>query len=189
MPLSAVPRALALVATLAVTLLGDACAGGASASRSSYFTMRTVRGARQMTLGNNGDIVGPSIQLAATPEGYRGMADSMAVELRSDGKRVLGTIRDRPVDLHVSTSYDGLIARGLFAGQLGRLQASDVALKSNLGACSYELEAVGQRYQGQRACGRSGVPMAQPVTIELPPGFERLPPDRQAMLLAILLTQ
>jgi hypothetical protein len=164
------------------------CASSSSAPRKD-FTLRTGRGAQQMAIVKNGDIVGPTLQLSPTDSGYRGMADSAMVDLRSDGERIVGTIRDKVVDLHISLGDDGLVARGLFAGKLGRLDASNLEIRSTLGVCSYELEAVGTHYEGQRACGRTtAIPMVHPAAIELPPGFERLKVDRQVMLLAILLT-
>jgi hypothetical protein len=165
--------------------------GGAAASgrRSEYLTLRTSQGTSQMSLATNGDIVGPTLQLSPTSEGYRGMASSSLVDLRSDGERIVGTIANQIVDLHVSQTEDGLLARGLFAGRLGRLDASNVGIKSTLGICSYELQAVGSRYQGERACRASSMPVVNPAVIELPPGFERLNYDRQMMVLAILLSQ
>jgi hypothetical protein len=161
----------------------------AASPRTEYMTLRTDRDSQQLALASNGQITGPTLQLLPTQTGYRGMADSMMVDLRSDGERIVGTIRDQIVDLHVSVVDANLVARGLFAGRLGHIDASSAALKSNLGRCSYELRAAGQRYEGQRACGRTNIPMARPVVIELPAGIERLSVDRQAMLLAILLSQ
>jgi hypothetical protein len=161
----------------------------ASGRRSEYMTLRTAQGTHQMTLATNGEIVGPTMQLTPTNEGYRGMADSSLVDLRSDGERIVGTIANQIVDLHVSLTDDGLLARGLFGGRLGRLDASNIAIKSTLGICHYELQAVGSRYQGERACRRSAMPVVHPAVIELPPGFERLNFDRQMMVLAILLSQ
>jgi hypothetical protein len=172
-------------------LLALGCAGENAASRNRYVTLRTTHSSQQMALTPAGDIIGPTMQLAPTPEGYRGMVDSALVDLRSDGERITGTIRDKIVDLHVSVSNDGvgLTTRGLFAGRLGRLDASLVEIRSTLGPCTYELHAVGDHYEGQRACGGGNIPMPRPVAIELPAGFERLRPDRQSMLLAILFTQ
>ena len=174
---------------LAVLLaLVSGCASSASGPRREYFTLRTGQGAQQMALAKSGEIIGPTLQLSPTDTGYRGMADSQMVDLRSDGERILGTIHDKMIDLHIRVLDDGLVARGIFGGKLGRLDASNFEIKSTLGVCSYELEAVGNRYEGQRACGRTLIPMVRPAAIELPPGFERLKVDRQVMLLAILLS-
>jgi hypothetical protein len=156
---------------------------------SEYLTLRTGNGSQQISLASTGQIIGPTMQLDPTQTGYRGMANSAIVDLRSDGERIVGTIHDQMVDLHVSVEDNRLTVRGMFAGRLGRLDASNLGIRSSLGLCHYDLEAIGARYEGQRACGRSRMPMPRPATIELPPGFERLHPDRQAMLLAILLGQ
>jgi hypothetical protein len=111
------------------------------------------------------------------------------VDLRSDGRRIVGTMRNQIVDLHVENEDQALTIRGLFAGRLGRLTASNAGIYSTLGACVYDLEAHGTHYEGQRACGGSHSALVYPATVELPTGFERLPPDRQMMLLALILTQ
>jgi hypothetical protein len=162
------------------------CASSAAPKR--QFTLRTTQGAQQLSLGQSGEIIGPTMQLSPTDTGYRGMADAAIVDLRSDGERIVGSIRDRIIDLHITVEDGGLVARGLFAGRLGRLDASNQEIRSTLGACTYELEAVGNHYEGQRACGRTPIPMIRPAVIELPAGFERLKVDRQVMLLALLLT-
>jgi hypothetical protein len=174
-----------------VLVLGAAACGGSQPSnkRTEYFNLHTATSSNQIGLSETGHLIGPNLQLSPTATGYRGMAASSLVDLRSDGEHILGTINDRVVDLHVKVSPDGLMARGMFGGRLGRLEATNTGITSNLGYCSYELEAKGSRYEGQRACARGGmaIPIVRPAVVELPPGFERLRPDRQAMLLALLL--
>jgi hypothetical protein len=168
-----------------------ACASPSTTKPNQYFTLQTSGSSSSVALASNGQVTGPNIQLAPTDSGYRGMADSGMVELRSDGEHILGTINNRIIDLHVTLTGDGLRARGMFGGRLGRIDASNTGITSNIGYCTYELEAKGQRYVGQRACGRGGayIPMMRPAALELPLGFERLRADRQAMLLAIMLAQ
>jgi hypothetical protein len=167
-------------------LLG--CAGSRNPNQ-QYLTVRTAGTSNQLALASNGGISGPRMQLAVTQNGYRGIADDQMVDLRSNGEHIQGTIHERVVDLHVSIPDEGGVrARGMFGGMLGRLEATPLAIVSSLGFCHYELYAIGQRYEGQRACGPSGrMPLVRPAIIELPAGFERLPRDRQAMLLAVLL--
>jgi hypothetical protein len=178
------------VAVLVTIAFGAGCASS-NAKPNEYFTLKTSGSTNMMALSPNGQVVGPNIQLASTESGYRGMAQSAMVDLRSDGEHILGTINDRIVDMHVKLTGDGLLARGMFGGRLGRIDASNTGITSNLGTCTYDLAVKGTRYEGQRACGRGGmsIPMMRPVALELPPGFERLRPDRQAMLLAIMLGQ
>jgi hypothetical protein len=172
-----------------VALSAGACASP-STKKNEYFALKTSGSSNVMAISPNGQVVGPNIQLASTDSGYRGMARSSLVDLRSDGEHIVGTINDRIVDMHVTLTGDGLRARGMFGGRLGRIDASNTGITSNLGICHYELEVKGTRYEGQRACRTTGtVPMMWPAALELPPGFERLRPDRQAMLLAIMLGQ
>jgi hypothetical protein len=175
----------------AVLLFALGACASSSTKPNQYFTLQTSGSSSSMALTSNGQVTGPNIQLAPTDSGYRGMAEAGMVDLRSDGEHILGTINNRVVDLHVTSTGDGLRARGMFAGRLGRIDASNTGITSNIGYCTYDLEAKGQRYEGQRACGRGNtyIPMMRPAALELPVGFDRLRPDRQAMLLAIMLAQ
>jgi hypothetical protein len=142
---------------------------------------------RPIAVVSDGQIIGPTLALIPTHSGYRGMADSAALDLRCDGHRIVGTMRDRIVELHYSVADDVIRLRGMLAGRMGRLEASNFGIKSTLGTCSYELEASGDHYQGLRAC-TIGVrlPVVRPIAVALPPQFATLPSERQAMLLAIL---
>jgi hypothetical protein len=164
--------------------------GETGGAQSEPMSVITGKGARQISLAGNGDLIGPTLSIAPTAEGYRGMADSAIIDLRCDGARIRGTMFDRIVDLHLFIEEQGMRLQGMLAGRLGRLEASNQGIKSTLGRCSYELTAVSHRYEGQRACV-SGVrvPVIGPVAVELPPGFARLPSGRQAMLLAILFAE
>jgi hypothetical protein len=173
---------------LGCTTRSAAPAGSAPVAANDQLTLRTASGPTQMSLGPDGQIMGPTIQLTPTDGGYRGVFESRLVDLRSNGERISGTVHDRMVDLHVEVVDDRLVARGLFGGRLGRLEASNLRIRNTLGICSYDLQARATRYEGHRACRTRSMPMPHPVAIELPPGFERLRPDRQLMLLAILLS-
>src|SRR5207248_169070 len=94
--------------TVVLLALLVGCAGSGGSSGSRYMTLRTGQGAHQLALASDGQIIGPSMQLSPTSTGYRGMADSAMVDLRSDGEHILGTIHDQVVDLHVSVGDDGL---------------------------------------------------------------------------------
>src|SRR5688572_2322385 len=175
---------------IALGTLGAAgCGGQSSNQKTKYFALHTTSNSHAIGLSENGQLIGPNLQLSPTKDGYRGMAASALVDLRSDGEHIQGTINDRVVDLHVKVSPDGLLARRMFGGRLGRLEATNTGITSNLGFCSYDLEVKGSRYEGQRACSRGSfaIPSVRPAVVELPIGFERLRPDRQAMLLALLL--
>src|SRR5262245_30852790 len=124
----------------AAALLGLATCSGATARRGEYMTLRTSGTSNQFALAAGGNVIGPTLQLAPTADGYRGMSNDMLVELRSDGERITGTIHDTIVDLHVSVpDQGGLLFRVLFGGRLGRVDADNYAIRSSLGLCSYEL--------------------------------------------------
>jgi hypothetical protein len=178
-----------MIALGALSVGAAGCGSQPSNQKTRYFALHTTNSSHTIGLSESGQLIGPNLSLSPTAEGYRGMAASALVDLRSDGEHISGTINDRIVDLHVKVSPDGLLARGMFGGRLGRLEATNTGITSNLGFCSYELEVRGSRYEGQRACGRGGfsIPIVRPAVVELPIGFERLRPDRQAMLLALLL--
>jgi hypothetical protein len=176
---------------LALAVGATGCGSQSSSKKTEYFSLQTSSSTQQLGLTETGQLIGPNLQLSPTDSGYRGMASSSLVELRSDGEHIMGTINDRVIDLHLKVSPDGILARGMFGGRLGRLEATNAGISSNLGFCTYQLEVRGSHYEGQRACGRGGmtIPVVRPAVVALPPGFERLRPDRQAMLLALLLAQ
>jgi hypothetical protein len=176
-------------AALLAVVVGGACSN-ANTPRSEPLSVVSGRGPRYISLASTGAIIGPTMSLAPTASGYRGMADSTIVDLRCDGERIVGVMWDRLVELHLEVEDEGLRLRGMLAGRLGHLFASNYAINSTLGRCSYELEAVGDRYEGKRACYAGlAVPIISPAAIELPPGFAGLSTPRQAMLLALLLSQ
>jgi hypothetical protein len=179
-------------AAILLTVLGAWASGGCATDGPEFESVGLTpgRASTQLGLGRDGAIVGPTMALSATRNGYHGMADSAIVDLRFDGDHIVGTMSDRMVDLHLIVSDDGLRLQGLLAGRLGHLDASNYGIRSAFGPCAYDLEVVGGRYEGKRACNvRGGFPVISPTAVALPPGFARLPTIRQAMLLAILLSQ
>src|SRR5690242_11690496 len=110
-------------AALLLVFVGG-CAGSSTTKNNQYFSLKTSNSSNQMALSSSGNVVGPNIQLSPTDSGYRGMAQYGMVDLRSDGEHISGTINNRAVDMHVTLTGDGLRARGTFAGQLGRIDAS-----------------------------------------------------------------
>jgi hypothetical protein len=178
-------RLAAAMRTAVWFALVGACAED-SGPRTEYIGV-SGKNVRPIAVVSDGQIIGPTLALVPTRSGYRGMADSAILDLRCDGQRIVGTMRDRMVELHYWVVDDVIRVRGMLAGRMGRLEASNFAIKSTLGTCSYELEATGDHYQGLRAC-TIGVrlPVVRPIEVALPPHFARLPSERQAMLLAIL---
>jgi hypothetical protein len=141
---------------------------------------------------SGGRVFGPDAELIKTEDGYRGVLRGLSLELHAAPGRVFGHVGIQPVDLHVT--FDGVVleARGLFAGKLGGLTLGPQSLRSSLGACSYQLDKPAGRdhLAGERACmtGREFfTPRVLPAEIDLPSEFAQLRPERQAMLLVMLL--
>src|SRR5687767_168384 len=119
---------------LLAALLALGCGGGAGQQvRDDQLTLRTAGGTHQMTLTDSGRVIGPRINLAPSAEGYAGTFDSQLVNLRARGPRIQGTIHSQLVDLHLTGSPDGVLARGLFGGRLGRIEAGPLRIRSWLG--------------------------------------------------------
>jgi len=145
-----------------------------------------------MKLARDGRVFGVYAELLRTDDGYRGVVRGLPLDLHAKPGRVFGHVGIQPVDLHVTVDADELRARGLFAGRLGHLELGPDHLKCNLGPCAYDLQRRSPEgpLDGERACMPPGgwlIPRVLPAQIELPPAFGRLRPERQAMLLVLLL--
>jgi hypothetical protein len=179
------PSIYAVFVFLTISL--TACARHAPVPTPTGFALRTTAEGH-VALGSQGEITGPTLQLARTAAGYRGFAGGANVDVRAEGDHILGSIQSRVIDLRYHVEGTGLVISGLFAGRMGRLTASHAEIRSALGVCSYVLAAVGSYYEGERSCSYSVVPSDQLHRLKLPDGFNRLPVDRQAMVLALLLS-
>ena len=123
-----------------------------------------------------GEIIGPTLSLAPTTTGYRGVADSSAVELTSNGERITGSMHDnrRPSCRRDRRGAAGAgHARG--AGwapprQWRRHQEHPWHLLLRTGGGGATLRG------RARLRGRDAAPISVPAAIELPFGFDRLPP-------------
>jgi hypothetical protein len=163
-----------------------AVAGGcATAPGPDSLALRTAGDTRLLDIYPGGGVVSADYQLKATPEGYWGtFGGGATVDLNAHGGRIVGVIGPGIVNMHLRIQGDAVRLQGLYGGALGGLSADRQAISAWLGLCYYDLHAVGNRFEGQRNCHRRRV---QPATVELPPGFAALPPQRRAMLLALLL--
>jgi hypothetical protein len=158
--------------------------GCATTAGPDALALRTAGDTRLLDLYPGGGVVSAEYQLKATPEGYWGTAGGGTVDLNAAQGRIFGVIGGGVVNLHLRVEGDAVRLQGLYGGALGGLSADGQAISAWLGLCRYDLRAVGPRFEGQRNCHRGRV---QPATVELPPGFAALPPQRRAMLLALLL--
>jgi hypothetical protein len=181
-------QSLRLVIALAVLGCGGAGAG-VGGPEMAVSTAGLVSGIKA---ASGGRVFGPDAELIRTEDGYRGVLRGLSLELHAAPGRVFGHVGIQPVDLHVV--FDGVMleARGMFAGKLGRLALGPQSLRSSLGPCSYELDRPEGREHlaGERACmtGREQLtPRVLPADLDLPAAFAQLEPERQAMLLLMLL--
>ncbi|HEY0705994.1 MAG TPA: hypothetical protein VGG33_04320 [Polyangia bacterium] len=172
-----------------LTLAFVGCAQTAAVpAATTGFVLRTSE-AGHISIGPQGAITGPEVQLTPTAGGYRGFAASANIDMRSEGERIVGSTQSRVIDLHYRIEGGNtLVVTGLFAGKLGRMAASHAEIRSALGVCSYQLAATRSHYEGERACVYSTYPVSQSHRLKLPTEFAKLPVDRQAMVLAVLLS-
>jgi hypothetical protein len=153
------------------------------AAESATLALHVPGETRAMQLSAGGEVSGQSFQLRPTAGGYRGTAGAAVVDLNSSGEKITGVVGDRIVDLHVRVEGDEVHANGLFAGELGRLDAGPQAIFGYVGRCRYDLRDAGARFEGTRTCGGT-----YPASLDLPRELANLPADRRAMLLALLLS-
>jgi hypothetical protein len=185
-PYASIMRVAALVMA---TVIGSGCAetSGNGKDQGQYLAVVSSQGATQVKMDSTGRVFGPDLDLITTRTGYRGAIAGLPAVMDSDGEHIVGSVGGRVVDLRLSGDDVSLQAAGQFAGRLGKIEVSPGALKSSFGRCSYDLQNLdAARFRGQRACGGNLANLV-PVTLELPSNFRHLPPDRQVMMLALLL--
>jgi hypothetical protein len=147
-----------------------------------------------MRIEPSGRVSGSEFELTTTETGYRGLVGGQLADMTvapdgdpdaSAARRVIGTRGGRPIDLHVTSEGEAILATGMFAGILGRLELRGDRLSSSVGRCTVVLSRADERrYVGERNC-RGSVRFAR-TEIEVPPAFMQLSPERKVMLLAAL---
>jgi hypothetical protein len=178
--------------SLAVVMALAACGEGSSGVPGPSMSVATLGLVSGMKVTRDGRVFGQDVELLRTEDGYRGVVRGLPLDLHASPGRVFGHVGIQPVDLHVTRDAEELRARGLYAGQLGRLELGPDHLQCTLGPCAYALKRVSEttRLEGERACVLPRdwrVPRFLPAQVELPPGFGQMRPERQAMLLVLLL--
>jgi hypothetical protein len=167
------------------------CAGtswfqqGGSAN-AQYFTLRTARGTEQIRL--DGDrLFGPDVEVSRLSDGYRGHVGKRVVDLRTEDKKVFGSIGSDHTELHVEERPDGIVLKGLYGGSLGSIELLAGKVVGSIGSCTYDLQRASAeaafRYTGMRAClGR-----VASVEMMLPADLGRRPATERAALMALFL--
>ena len=170
-----------------------ACATGASGTPGDgpeeYLTLRTQGETRQMKIERSGRVFGSDYELITTATGYRGLVGGELSSMSAgDGGHVVGSRGSQRIDLHVTTEGEDVVATGMYAGMLGRVQLGSAYIRSSVGRCTVVLDRQQERlYVGQRVC-RGTVPSFVRAEVELPPIFDSLEPTRRVMLLAALVS-
>ncbi len=138
---------------------------GASGARAAnpYLSLRTPEGVIVARV-SEARIVGPDIRVTRDVKTLRGRAFGQTVFLGLNGNEVGGTVGRNLSRLSFEHEGEVLKAEGAFYGNLARLSLSARGLSGSVGACSYELNAIGQGvYRGSRICG----PLEQSVPVVL----------------------
>lgn len=147
---------------LAAGLLAWSTAG---AAKNQDIFLRTPGEAISATLTGD-SVASPDLQFYRGPDAVRGRAFGRPVNLNIKGDEVSGTVGDGPTRLQLNSQPGGgLEAVGMFGGNLSRFKVTPKEISGTVGACSYQLQFTGTRYEGSRAChGR----IESPVFLELP---------------------
>jgi hypothetical protein len=80
------------------------------------------------------------------------------VHLTLEDGLVGGLANGQPVRLKVEEKDRALALEGSMLGTYVNLQVGPEKLSGKVGACGYELKAVGERYEGSRSCGGAPQP-------------------------------
>ena len=130
-------------------------------------------------------LVGPDVQVSRLGTELRGRAFHQTVQLSWGSDRITGTVADGPVDLKVVSVGDGIRIEGLYAGLLGNLRISPHEIEGSVGACTYSLRRVGERFEGQHGCRSHPIELANVV---LPASLDALPAAERAAFLVVILS-
>lgn len=179
-----------LVSTVALAGVLGACANlpkpRPTSGDPTQFSLSTDGGgltARATGSAEDGSLIGPNVQVQWDENTMTGQAFGRAVSLALEENKVRGIYGTQPVRLTVEQGEDVMVARGLFGGQLSRLEVSTNALEGTIGQCSYDLAEYDGVYQGFRQCRGT----SEPAWVEIPRSMTTLPPNRLAASLGILL--
>jgi len=134
-------------------------------------------------------IYGPMVMLERDNDGLRGFGPAGIVDLRKDGNALRGIVGTDPTELYLEPLCEGgFTMRGLFSGDLSRIDVRADRVTGQLGRCQYNLRRypteLGVAYNGRRVCSPT---FSQPATITLGPTIASLEPTDRAAIITILL--
>jgi hypothetical protein len=151
-----------------------------------YFTLRMSDDTEQAKL-DGARLYGPDLELTRMGDGgYRGRGPSGTIDLRTEGRKIAGTVGAGSTELYLDDAGGTLLVKGRYADRLSELELRADRVRGTIGRCQYDLQRPDPRaawYQGQRACGGN----VAGVELALPTALGAMPPIDRGLLLAVFL--
>ncbi len=150
-----------------------------------YFTKRLPRTTFQARLDGE-RLHGVDIEVKKDGNTYRGRSFVGTIDLRSDGEKIEGDMGSGRTELHVDAIPGGITAKGMISGAISDFDITETRFKGTIGPCNYDMgrnAQTGVWYEGASNCNGIG----GETSIALPENFAQLPPDEQAVMLAVFL--
>jgi hypothetical protein len=150
-----------------------------------YFTLRMADDTEQAKL-EGARLHGPDLELTRTADGYRGRGPSGTIDLRTDGKKIAGTVGAGSTELYLDEGAGALVVKGRYADRMSELEVRADRVRGTIGRCQYDLQRTDPKaawYEGRRACqgALTGVQLALPAALAAMPAVDR------GLLLAVFL--
>jgi transposase len=112
-----------------------------------------VPGAHFAMQVGEGGVADARVQLGRYGNVLRGSVQGMPLELEWTAGRVSGFLGGAPVQLRIAPRGDGVVIRGLYAGEISNLRITSQAIEGHLGALGFSLQAAGGAYRGFSSAG------------------------------------
>lgn len=164
-------------------------ANAPEASAGDHLSLHTDRGGFVSALVTAREVSGQDVSFGryAEPDGrfVRGTAFGRPVYLSVEANRTVGSFGNQPFHLDVEPRADALHFTGVVNGRPSDFWFGPREIHGTVGACGYELERVGDAYQGSSGCARS----PRMTSVEVPASLSRWSPPELGAALAILSSQ
>lgn len=120
------------------------------------------------------------------PDGYRGRWRGESVDLRTSEGKIDGFVGGQRTELHLEAKPDGYVLRGMYRGHLGELWVGAHAIEGSVGYGWISVARVSPgEYQGIMPTRPGGGRYLRALSV--PVVFDALPPEQQALYLALLI--
>jgi hypothetical protein len=142
-----------------------------------YFTLRMSDDTEQAKL-DGARLYGPELELTRTAGGYRGRGPSGTIDLRTEGKKIAGTVGAGSTELYLDDAAGTLLVKGRYADRMSELEVRADRVRGTIGRCQYDLQRPDPKaawYEGRRACNGAvtGVELALPTALASMPAVDR----------------